>query len=91
MSGLGFRVRVFLLFGLPPRRSLLMLVMLGLVSSVCVALPLPCVLSLPLSLSLSLTVGVLFGACSLLLLVGFFISVFFMVIRVLILILSSLL
>ena len=58
---------------------------------VCEVLPLPCLLLLLLSLSLSLTVGVLFGACSLLLLVGFFISVFFMVIRVLILILSSLL
>ena len=40
---------------------------------------------------LSLAVGVLFGACCLLHLVGFFISVFFMVIRVLILILGSLL
>ena len=53
--------------------------------------PLPCLPLLLLSLSLSLNVGVLCGVCSLLPLVGFFIFVFFMVIRVLILILSSLL
>ena len=90
MSGLGLRVVVFLLFGLLLRRILLMLVMRGLESSACVALPLPCLLLLLLSLSLSLTAGVLCGACSLLPLVGFSTFVFFMVIKVLILILSSL-
>ena len=48
-----------------------MLVTRGLESSVCVALPLPCLLLLLLSLCLSLTAGVLCGVCSLLLLVGF--------------------
>ena len=91
MSGHGLGVGVFLLFGLLLRKSLLMLVMRGLESSACVELPLPCLLLSLLSLGLSLTVGVLCGVCSLLLLVGFFIFVFFMVIRVLILILSSLL
>ena len=50
-----------------------------------------CLLLILLSLSLSLTAGVLCGVCSLLPLVGFCTCLFFMVIRVLILMPSSLL
>ena len=67
------------------------LVMLVFASLVCVVLPLLCLLLLLLSLSLSLIADVLSGVCFLLPLVGFFTFVFFIVIRVLILILSSLL
>ena len=63
----------------------------GLVSLVCVVLPLLCPRLLLLSLSLSLIVDVLCGVCSLLRLVGFCTFVFFMVTRVLIPMLSSLL
>ena len=73
------------MYGLLLRKILLMLVMRELGLLVCVALPLPCLLLLLLGSNPSLTPGVLCGVCFLLLLVGFFIFVFFMVIKVLIL------
>ena len=89
MSGLVLRVKVSLLFGHLLLKTLLMLEVRGLVSSACAVLPLLFLQWLLLSLSLFLIVGVLSGVCFLLRLVGSCIFLFYMVIRVLILILSS--
>ena len=72
MRFLGLGVRVSLLSGHRLLRILLMLVVMELVSSACVALPLLCLHLLLLSLSLSLTAVGLSGVCFLLRLVGFF-------------------
>ena len=89
MNGLVLRVRVSLLSGRLLLKTLLMLEVRVLVSSVYVALPLLFLPWLLLSLSLFLIVGVLYGVCFLLRLVGSSTFLFYMVIKVLILILSS--